>query len=47
MDQNRSSSLAFMHINLDVDIDVKLDLKISCKRDMALEFTNICVSNIA
>ena len=47
MDQNRSSSLAFMHINLDVDIDAKRVLKISCKRDRALKFTNICVSNIA
>ena len=47
MGQNRLSALALMHINLDVDIDANCVLKIFCKRDRALEFTNICASNIA
>ena len=47
MCQNRSSALALMHINLDIDIDANCVLKIFCKRDRALEFTNICASNIA
>ena len=40
MGQNRLSALALMHINLDVDIDTKRVLKIFCKRDKALHFTN-------
>ena len=47
MGQNRLSALALMHINLDVAIDANRVLKIFFKRDRALEFTNICASNIA
>ena len=42
MGQNCLSALALVHINLDVDNDAKLVPKIFCKRDRALEFTNIC-----
>ena len=41
-DQNRLSALSPMHINLDIDIDAKRVLKIFCKRDRELDFTNIC-----
>ena len=44
MGQNRLSASALMHINLDVNNDAKHVLKIFCKRDKALEFTNICAS---
>ena len=37
MGQNRLSTLALMHINLDVDIDAKRVLKVFCKRDRAVE----------
>ena len=47
MGQNRLSALSLMHINLGVDIYAKRVLKIFRKSDRALEFTNICVSNIA
>ena len=47
MGQNRLSTLALVHINLNVDIDAKRVLKIFCKRDRAVEFTNIYTSNIA
>ena len=46
MGQNRLRALTLMHINLDVDIHAKRVLKIFCKRDRVLEFTNICASNI-
>ena len=46
MGKNRLSALALMHIKRDVDIDAKHVLNIFCKRDRALEFTNICASNI-
>ena len=45
MGQNRLSALA--HINLNVDIDANCVLKILCKRDRALVFTNIFASTIA
>ena len=45
--QNHLSALALMHTNLDVVIDANRVLNIFCKRDRALEFTNICVSNKA
>ena len=47
MGQNHFSALALVHINLDVDIDANRVLKVFCKRDRALAFTNICASNIA
>ena len=47
MGQNRLSALALVHFNLDVDIDANRVLKVFCKRDRALAFTNICASNIA
>ena len=47
MGQNRLSALALEHINLDIEINAKRVLKIFCKRDRALEFTNICATNIA
>ena len=37
MGQNRLSTLALMHINLDVDIDAKRVLKVFCKRYRAVE----------
>ena len=44
MGQNCLSTLALMHINLDIDIDAKRVLKIFCKRDGALEFNkHLCV----
>ena len=46
MGQNRLSALALEHINLDIEIDATRVLKIFCKRDRALEFTNICATNI-
>ena len=44
MGKKRLSALAMMCIKLAVDIDAKGVLKIFCKRDRALEFTNICPS---
>ena len=44
MGQNCLIALASMHIILSVDIDAKRVLKIFCKKDRALEFTNICTS---
>ena len=46
MGQNRLSALALMYINLDDDIDAKRVIKLFCKGDRALEFTNIFTSNI-
>ena len=46
MGQNRLNTSALMHVNLDVDIDVKRVLKIFCKSDRALEFTNISASKL-
>ena len=46
MAQNCLSALStLMHINLVVDIDADRVLKMFCKRDRTLEFTNICASN--
>ena len=47
MGQNRLSALALVHFNLDVDIDANRVLKVFCKRDRAIAFTNICASNMA
>ena len=47
MGQNRLSALALEHINLDIEINAKRVLKIFCNRDRALEFINICATNIA
>ena len=46
MGQNRLNTSALMHVNLDVDIDAKHALKIFCKSDRALEFTNISASKL-
>ena len=44
MVQNHFSALRLMHINLDVDNNAKRALKLFCKRERELQFTNICAS---
>ena len=44
MVQNHFSALTLMHINLDVDNNAKRALKIFCKRERELQFTNKCAS---